>query len=194
MMRCAYGAAFMIGLNGVLLLLKLWPKEKNYIFTAVCVILANALYGLSIIMYNAYLPFLALAHPKMRDASKTAGKDAEKILAVYISVEDEISHKGYALGYFGGCSCLLICIVLLMLNQSMETMYLINIIVAVWFVAFSYPARANLEVRPGPPLPKKWQGGCRWILYGLWDTLEVLKNIKTLPAHVQILPMLFLVF
>ncbi len=181
MLRCAYFAAFVILMNGVILILDPFPKNKNYIFSALCVILANGLYGLSIVMYNAYLPFLALAHPRMKEASKSAGKDAEKILAVYISIEDEISHKGFAWGYLGGCSCLLVSIVLLMMDPSMFSMYLINVLVAMWFIAFATPAIRHLEPRPGPPLPRKWQGGLRWLAYGYYDTAEVLKNIKTLP-------------
>ena len=181
MMRAGWLACLAIFLNGFILYFGIIGDQKAYIFCAAAVIIANGYYGLSIIMYNAYLPFLALAHPKMKEASKTAGKNAEKILATYIQVEDYISHTGFAIGYGGGCCCLLISIVLLMMDASMKTMYLINMIVAVWFLVFSIPAYKHLDPRPGPPLPKKYQGGMRWLMYGWVDTLEVVKNIKTLP-------------
>ena len=163
--------------------LDLISDRHKYKVSGFLVVVGNVCFGLSNVMYNAFLSFLALAHPQMKKETEGGKPDAEKLLATYIRVEERISNIGFAYGYFGGAACLILSVGIFLTFQDTYNLSLMLavILTAIWWFVFTLPTVWHLEARPGPPLPKKYQGWFGWIAYGFADTWEVLVNIKTLP-------------
>ena len=153
----------------------------KYKVTGVLLVVGNVAFGLSNVMYNAFLSFLALAHPQMKEATAGGKPDAEKLLATYIRVEERISNTGFAYGYFGGSVCLVFTLAIVIIWPNNFGLCLSCILTGVWWIVFTIPCMLHMDARPGPPLPKKYQGWFGWMRYGLADTWEVLVNIKTMP-------------
>ena len=130
-------------------------------------IITNALFGLSIVMYNAYLPYLTKSHPtfqaKMAEfkANKSGGPKAiggalKGLLAAYGDLQDQISTKGYFWGYIGGIFALIVTFVLVLgvfADDGRLGLRSSILFTGAWWFVFTLPMIPFLEQRPGPPLP-----------------------------------------
>jgi len=168
------------------------PRHARYAWCGWLCILVNVMNGLATIMYNAFLPYLTLAHPEMQKLTSTC-KDTDKILAKFVTLEDEVSHKGSAVGYLGSFLSLIICVIIVFVlpgfldgfdpNDKRDfALYAVFAFCGIWWIVFSIPGQIHIQSRPGPPLPEsytKW-GVLGWIAYGWQDSWLTLKNLPTL--------------
>jgi UMF1 family MFS transporter len=137
----------------------------DYATSGYLFIVANLFFGASIVMYNAYLPFLTKSHPafisKMAEfkANKAGGalkigNQLKELLACYADLMDAISAKGFFFGYVSGTLMVIICLaVILMSGSSYYGLSVAVFLTGVWWLVFSLPMVFFLEKRPGPPLP-----------------------------------------
>ena len=129
---------------------------ENYAFIGWLFIFGNLFFGYSIVMYNAFLPFICKDHPEVRALIEKKEK-AHKVVDKYKDIQDEISNFGYLVGYISGTCLLIGCVVVLFaLSGSMGpiNLYCLSILLAgSWWLLFSIPTAYYLEERPGPPIP-----------------------------------------
>lgn len=127
-------------------------------------ILANLFFGASVVMYNAYLPFLTKSHPmfiaKMAEfkANKAGGamkigNQLKELLACYADLMDAISANGFFYGYISGTIMVLVCLVVIVLSMDVFGLKFAILLTGIWWFVFSLPMVVFLEKRPGPPLP-----------------------------------------
>ena len=67
-------------------------KTENYLFMGILLLIGNTLFGYSIVMYNAYLPFLCKDHPEVR-ALIAAKEKAHKVVDKFKDIQDEVSNE-----------------------------------------------------------------------------------------------------
>lgn len=157
------------GIAGSICLSLLYTCDEpgDYMKAGGFVMACNALFGLSIVMYNAYLPYLTKSHPtfqaKMAEfkANKSGGPKAiggalKDLLAAYGDLQDQISTKGYFWGYIGGILALIVTLILVMVVFSDDGRLALRVSIlftGLWWFVFTLPMIPFLETRPGPPLP-----------------------------------------
>ena len=134
---------------------------RNLHFIAVFVILSNVAYGVSLVVYNAYLPFIVREH--IVDL-QTAENAQNQELASPISMLDEdiissqFSSYGFAWGYIGGVLCLIIAVVAnFYVTDEVFGMQLALIIAGVWWLSFGTASFVYLKSYPGESLPPQMQ-------------------------------------
>ena len=88
---------------------------EAYWFAGLLVIVSNCFFGLSIVFYNAYLPLLVDAHPKVRELNMI---DSAKERKIREDVENEMSLTGFIWGYIGSVFLLVVSVVLAMIIPS----------------------------------------------------------------------------
>ena len=153
-----------------------------YWFAGILVIVSNCFFGLSVVSYNAYLPLLADAHPKVRALNVL---DSLKEMKVRESIENEISTKGFMSGYAGSVILLIICIAIAftMTDDGTVTERVCILIAGVWWLAFSIIPMIYLEPRPGPELEDGdtalTQGTTKWFTKGCISIYEALRSARS---------------
>lgn len=131
---------------------------ENIVFSLVTYMLALIGYWGSLVFYNSYLPDIA-----------------------HIEQQDEISAKGYGLGYAGSVILLLICLIMVMFvedTHKIQMMRLSFLLVGIWWIAFS---QYSYRYLPNSKNENKLHKNV--ILNGFRELLKVWKQIK------QILPL-----
>ena len=85
-------------------------------------IFSNICYGCSYVFYNSYLPLLADSRQEVR-AKMDEGATPEEINNLRSDLQNEMSSKAMALGYFAGLIITFLCvpIILMMDNTGVTT-------------------------------------------------------------------------
>lgn len=157
------------GFGGAISLMAMYTCDspEKYELAGLLTIVTNALFGLSIVMYNAYLPYLTKSHPAFQEkmaefknnksgGPKAIGGALKDLLAAYGDLQDKISTKGYLWGYIGGILALIVTLILVLVvfeddgRLGLRTSILFT---GAWWAVFTIPMIFFLEPRPGPPLP-----------------------------------------
>lgn len=145
----------------------LWFVEPDESFVALALILAglaNGFFELGTVFYNAMLPDLA-------DKSKIG----------------RLSGWAWGLGYMGGLACLGTTLVLLIMpetppfglsKEEAEPVRAVGLLVALWYLVFSWPLFLFTPDRGGPSMPKSQ--ALREGLSQLWKTLKGLHQEGTI--------------
>eukprot|EP00948_MAST-09A_sp_MAST-9A-sp1_P000476 g476.t1 len=134
------------------------------VMIAVCWLEAVGM-GMSLVMYNAYLPFLAKDHPDVRQMIKAKRKAAE-ICDQYKLVQQELSDMGYIWGYVSGVTGVIVgAAIMLFWPKSgfrigaaftpflITGMKWIHFMCGVWWVVFTWPIQFLVRDRPGAKIP-----------------------------------------
>ncbi|GMI56367.1 hypothetical protein ScalyP_jg528 [Parmales sp. scaly parma] len=152
---------------GALMAMYTCDDPSKYLLCSWLTIICNSMFGLSIVMYNAYLPYLTKSHPKFQEkmkefkntkagGPKAVGSALKELLAAYSDLMDAISTKGYLWGYIGGIFALIVTLVLVLGVFSDDTVLGMRVSImftGAWWAIFMSPMIFFLESRPGPPLP-----------------------------------------
>ncbi|GMH71468.1 hypothetical protein TrLO_g3900 [Triparma laevis f. longispina] len=165
----------------------LFTEGDQYELAGLVFIISNVLFGASIVMYNAYLPFITKCHPtfmdKMTDfkAQKAGGamkigKALKELLEVYADLMDAISANGCLYGYISGALMVIITMIIIMLEPTWFGIRLSIFLTGLWWFIFSLPMIPYLEKRPGPPLPN---ANCAFYL--TFSFKRLLASMRCLP-------------
>eukprot|EP00834_Sanchytrium_tribonematis_P000783 NODE_15_length_50561_cov_0.608081.p14 type:complete len:394 gc:universal NODE_15_length_50561_cov_0.608081:19461-18280(-) len=133
--------------------------SRNIQFIAVFIVLSNVAYGVSLVVYNAYLPFIVREHIAEIQTRET---NLDEISSpVSLLDEDHISSQfssyGFAWGYVGGVLCLIIAATINMFTGPIYGKQLSLILTGIWWLGFGSLAFVNLKSYPGEPLPPTMQ-------------------------------------
>ena len=169
-----------------------------YSFAALLAILGNVAYGTAMVFYNAYLPLLTEADPRIRsfkqslDLEVSSAQSADLMGEVKSRrqpdlhnlsehVSNELSTHGLAFGYVGGVLSLIVFFVILMSAGSQT--YVMQICVALCGVVtlaglfgFTVPW---LQTRPGPAFPSFLQS-YQIVLFSWKRTIKTIREAKKL--------------
>lgn len=141
-------------------------------------ILVTISFGLSLMLYNSYLPLLAENHP---DTLGFQSDDPIEVLRRRETVANDLSTKSFMLGYLAAVLVLAICAVYVHFASPglAGVRYCIAACGVIWLVGSIYPLK-TLKSRPGPDLP----------VDANYATFSIKKTWKTLSKRSR-LPNLF---
>lgn len=155
------------GLGGAILCMAniLFVDGDDYVNAGINFVLTNVLFGASIVMYNAYLPFITKSHPTFQEqmtqfkknkagGAMKMGQALKELLECYSDLQDAISARGFFYGYFAGFVMVLITMIIMIMEPTMFGIRLSIFLSGLWWFVFSLPMIPYMEKRPGPPLPK----------------------------------------
>ena len=168
---------------------------EAYWFAGLLVIVSNCFFGLSIVFYNAYLPLLVDAHPKVRELNMI---DSAKERKIREDVENDLSMKGMIWGYIGSVFLLVVSVVLAMILPSGGTVTerVCIFIAGAWWLCFSYFPITYLKPRPGDPLPEgntcMTRGKVRWLTKGVIAIVDAIRSARELPNTLIFLALYFI--
>ena len=137
-----------------------------YVLGGVIFILANVAFGASIVFYNAFLPEIASEDQR-----------------------DKVSSRGWALGYIGGGTLLLLNLILYQLRDSIGldagTAARISMATAgVWWLVFGYLAIRQLHERG---TPRQLPAGETYLKIGFKQLGQTLREIRKYPMTLRYL-------
>jgi len=147
--------------------------SSSLVSLVVITIVKEFCFGLSIVMYNAYLPFLAKDHKAVKDMIR-AKKKAQEICDKYKDIQQQISDLGYTWGYVAGVLGMGVGAGLFLFWPSkgyhgwFATPFAVTSIkwivsmTGVWWVVFTAPTHTIAE-RPGAKIPG--DGGVIQLIY-----------------------------
>ncbi|GMI00649.1 hypothetical protein TrST_g8802 [Triparma strigata] len=165
----------------------LYTEGDQYLIAGLVFIISNVLFGASIVMYNAYLPFITKSHPTFVDkmtefkAQKAGGAmkigaALKELLECYSDLMDAISANGCLYGYISGAVMVIITMVIISMEPTWFGIRLSIFLTGLWWFVFSLPMIPNLEKRPGPPLPN---ASCTFYL--TFSFKRLLASMRCLP-------------
>eukprot|EP00397_Hematodinium_sp_SG-2012_P011261 GEMP01011397.1.p1 GENE.GEMP01011397.1~~GEMP01011397.1.p1 ORF type:complete len:546 (+),score=94.45 GEMP01011397.1:76-1638(+) len=180
-------------LGSVCNLLFMAAEDSNaYITVGILTILANVFFGLSVVVYNAYLPVLVDAHEKLCDVNVDAlsPDEVEELQKFRTDHESEMSSKGFFYGYLGQfvgmvCGCSIVLVGEKMWSkEDLESNYYRNyraafVFVGVWWFLWSLPAFLWLKPRASAPLSVENSTPCAFATFGwrsMWRSLCLAKT------------------
>ena len=133
---------------------------------AVLLVIGNVTFGYSVVMYNAYLPYLCKDHPEVRKLIEAKEK-AHKVVDKYKDIQDVVSNTGYQLGYVSGVVVLIFSMgIFIVMSGTLAPLFIIRLcclIGGTWWFIFTFPTMFYLTDRPGPPIPNN--GGFVDLIY-----------------------------
>jgi len=139
-----------------------------YIWGSFLVIFLNVLYGYSTVCYNAYLPVLANAHPKVcllpEDCTE---EDKAEAMKIYAQHEAQISNAGFTWGYVGQLAVMIVCLSLIVFIEEHMAYRSSMAILGFWWGLIMIPGLIYLKQRPGPPFPIS-STNCFGVLFFGW--------------------------
>ena len=144
--------------------------KENISFGIVCAIFGSIGFCGSIVFYNAYLPEIA------------AEED-----------QDRVSAKGFAMGYIGSVLLMIVCLVAIMLNDSMNLGWgasptrLSFLAVGLWWAGFAQITFRNLP----PSIPSKQIPQRSIFTNGFYELKKVWQQLKTYPVTKRFLTSFF---
>ena len=157
------------------MLIVLCATKDSYALAGFLTVISNGFFGVSILFYNAFLPYISRGHPDIikakedhKDACAKGGlsKDdiasaEKKLLDNFLNTQDRISSKGFFWGYVsGGCMTIVsIGLVLFLPSKNYFGIRICIFLSGLWWLGFSIPAFLNLKPRPGPPFPADFNSG-----------------------------------
>ena len=147
----------------------LFVDGDDYVNAGINFVLTNVLFGASVVMYNAYLPFITKSHPTFQEqmtqfkknkagGAMKMGEALKELLECYSDLQDAISARGYFYGYVSGFLMVAITMVIMIMESTMFGIRLSIFLSGLWWFVFSMPMIPYMEKRPGPPLPKTSMG------------------------------------
>jgi hypothetical protein len=120
------------GLGGALTCMTnlFFTTGDDYANAGAIFIVTNLLFGASMVMYNAYLPFITKSHPTFQTqmvefkknkagGAMKMGKALKELLACYADLQDAISSKGFLYGYSSGFIMVIITFIVIMQEPNM---------------------------------------------------------------------------
>eukprot|EP00948_MAST-09A_sp_MAST-9A-sp1_P000622 g622.t1 len=138
-------------------------RSEDYYLIAISYIIGIITLGASIIMYNAYLPWLVKDHPKVRAMIK-GKKPAQEILDQYKDIQESMSTWGFFWGYVTTVAgCIVAAGMIIMLGSTPVTINYICLFIATFMASMNIWCMQALHPRPGPPAPG--DGGVFRIMY-----------------------------
>ncbi|PJF18734.1 hypothetical protein PSACC_01472 [Paramicrosporidium saccamoebae] len=114
-------------------------------------VLITVMFGVSLMLYNSYLPVLAQHHPNTTDFRS---EDPLEMARRREAVSNDLSTKSFMIGYASALLVLIICsLSKFLVEDSLSYLkYSIAFCGLFWGLGSIYPL-INLKPRPGPPLP-----------------------------------------
>eukprot|EP00835_Amoeboradix_gromovi_P004836 NODE_406_length_9252_cov_0.363269.p3 type:complete len:386 gc:universal NODE_406_length_9252_cov_0.363269:8817-7660(-) len=135
--------------------------SSNLHFIAFFIVLSNVAYGVSLVIYNAYLPFIVREHIQDIQSSHHPSNSEEIAAPLTTLDEDLISSKfssyGFAWGYVGGVLCLMIAAFANMYVPDLLGKQIALIIAGAWWILFGNISFVYLKSYPGELLPPSIQ-------------------------------------
>jgi MFS transporter, UMF1 family len=110
-------------------------------------VLTNVCFGVTSVLYNAFLPLIVFALPKVRNA---AAADRHEVAE---SMASELSSKGFAWGFVAGVLGILLCLPLVITLPEGDAYRGAMVVCGLWWGIFMLVPARHLKERPGPPLP-----------------------------------------
>ena len=171
------------------------PAAKGgqlYWLGAVLAAVSNVALGTTIVFYNSYLPLLVDATPEVIEARQSG--DQEEWEQTRDRFDAAYSQKGNAIGYAGGSSALVICVVISFLGQSLGFTMLLSLCVFVsglWWFIFSTVSFRWICERPGSTKALEGATARDLVLYGWRSTIDTMKHAR---SHRQTWAFLLLYF
>ena len=185
-------------------------KNEHYFWAAYLLIFIEVSLGISLCMYNAYIPELARSSvefkalmteykekkgdfdPNKATKDKAAGKkvlsSTELLVRRYSLIQDQLSEIGHIWGYSGSSINVLISTVVVMAtgfgggnDKLIGGIKNAMFAMGIWWFIFTMPAVFVLRKRDGPPLP-----GGQTIFHYFWFSLK--RSASTFVATVNYLP------
>lgn len=149
-------------------------------------VLITVAFGVSLMLYNSYLPVLAQNHP---DTTDFHSDDPIEMRGRREAVSSELSTKSFMLGYGSAIGVLVLCLSLQGLFD--DKIFFLKGAVAFcglyWGLGAIYPLM-NLKPRPGPPLPE----GSNILTFSVKKTGSTLSKCNRLPHTFRYLIAFFL--
>lgn len=168
-----------------LILFSIILKYDHFWVAALLTIIANIAYGTAHVFYYAYLPTLTTYSIEVLNCND---KTTEELIQTREKVSNDISSRGFGIGYFSGVFQLILCCIFIYFSSKniwpLET-YPLQIVCSftgVWILVFDVFTFFWLDNRPGPPLPKNES-------YFFFSWKQVLKTL----SHINDLGQTFLV-
>lgn len=141
-------------------------------------VVTNIAFGVSSIMYNAYLPLLVASHSDVtRETNPVARRQRE------LALGNAWSNTGFAWGYLAGLVGILLCVPAVLTLPEIAAYEVIMVIVGVWWCVFTVIPALYLLPRPGPPLPVAHS----YISHSLAQLKSTLRDLRTLRVSGQYL-------
>jgi UMF1 family MFS transporter len=147
-------------ISGVaLMLMMLGDSDRTYTYILVLIIVVQTALNYAMVLYNSWLPLLAMNSQEVRDVVRRSGPHGNEaeIYSVIGIVAGQISGQGNLLANIGALIFLVLSVTMLMLASAAlgeGLVVRINAFVCgVWILAVSFFCWSRLETRPGPPLP-----------------------------------------
>jgi len=169
------------------ILFVLCTSEDYYTFAAVLTVLANVFFGLATVCYNAYIPALTAAHPKLCLAPKNPTKEeADELEKFQDEHESKVSMNSFLYGYSGALVIMIICLgsaVGLFPEPKRENGWSslrLGIVFTgcVWMLS-TLPLAIWVKPRPGPPLPQESSSKCRQFLTNIsFGWIQLYRSVK----------------
>lgn len=164
--------------SGIVLLTIFCFSADFWWFAGIIRVLAGVCHNLSGVYYTSYLPLLASSHYALQGlvGAERARREVE--------LADEMSAKGFGLGYAGGSLMQAVSFLILFLfegdsGSEFSRLFLLCVCIALvglWWSSFSLYSFRHLKVRPGPPFP---EGST--VLFGWRQTWQTLCMVLTYP-------------
>lgn len=182
-----------VGCISTMLFLVLAVGPQLYWLGAVLALVSNVAMGTSIVFYTSYLPLLVDATPEVIEA-REAG-DHDKWEEVRDRYDASYSQKGNAVGYAGGSSALLICVIISFLGQSsLDFNLMLSLCIFIsglWWFIFSTVSFKWIRERPGSAKALEGASTRDLVLYGWRSTYDTIKHAR---GHAQTWMFLLLYF
>jgi UMF1 family MFS transporter len=140
--------------------------EGRYTQGAVLFVVANLAFGMSVVVYNSFLPEIATADER-----------------------DAVSSRGWALGYLGGAVLLVLNLVLYLGHESLglsegEAVRISLLSAGVWWAVFSIIPVLGLQ---NPPVLARSDGARSGVLAGFGQLGQTLRDLRRYPQTLRFL-------
>mmetsp|Transcript_8478 Transcript_8478/g.25310 ORF Transcript_8478/g.25310 Transcript_8478/m.25310 type:complete len:355 (-) Transcript_8478:11-1075(-) len=144
----------------------------------ILLVVINVNAGVSWMMYQAWLPLLAAAHPEVRSAEgEFEGREFGDRERKFQEQTDALSARGFMWGFAGAIGVLMLTVPLLFLIP-LDDSYRIGVaVIGAWWFVFQFPSFKRLRQRPGPPLPRSAGSYIGHSWRRTWVTLQRLREL-----------------
>ena len=168
--------------SAALMMMMLGDSYRTYPFMLVLIIVIQTALNYATVLYNSWLPLLAINSQEVRDFVRRSGlhgKEAE-MHSVLGGVAAQISGQGNLLANIGALLFLVVSVAMLMLaSEALGEGLVLRInalLCGVWLLAVSLFCWSRLETRAGPPLP----AGASYATIGIRQLSSTLGHHKDL--------------
>jgi MFS transporter, UMF1 family len=158
---------------------------------SILMVISNAAFGVTNVVYNAYLPLLVNALPEVRNAeaanpvADSSAASVDAINTLKSKANNELSNKGFAFGYIAGVVGIILSVPGILLLSEIQGYQVAMGITGIWWIGFTFFPYKYLLSRPGPDLPQN----VKYVPFVLSSSYQTIKQICQLPKSA-----LFLVY